>query len=160
MTNQDLIQFYGIDKNWPVETPRHYDYDVISLGDMLRKSAEKYPESEAIYFEGFRMTYQELDILVDQFATALSKMGINKGDVVLIDLPNLPQFVISYYAIVRIGAIANPIIPLNRYTEIVHQANDSKGKLLIILDVLYEEHLHPNDLSKIPTLKDIILTEV
>jgi long-chain acyl-CoA synthetase len=160
MSNQDLIQFYGINKNWPVETPRHYDYNVISLGDMLRNSAEKWPESEAVYFEGFRMTYQELDILVDQFATALSKMGITKGDVVLIDLPNLPQFVISYYAIVRIGAVANPIIPLNRYTEIVHQANDSKGKLLIILDVLYEEHLHPNDLSKIPTLKDIILTGV
>jgi len=160
LSKKDLIQFYGIDKNWPEETPRHFDYDVISLGEMLRKSAEKYPQSHAIYFEGFRMTYQELDLLVDQFATALSKMGITKGDVVLIDLPNLPQFVISYYAIVRIGAIANPIIPLNRYSEIVHQVNDSKGKLLIMLDVLYEEHLHTNDLSKMPTLKDIILTGV
>jgi long-chain acyl-CoA synthetase len=146
--------------NWPEETPRHIDYEVISLGQMLRNTANTYPQSQAIYFEGFRMTYSELDRLVDQFATALVKMGIRKGDVVLIDLPNVPQFIISYYAIVRIGAIANPIIPLNRFTEIIHQVNDSKGKCLIILDVLYEEHLHEKDLSKMPTLKDIILTEI
>jgi len=146
--------------NWPEETPRHVDYEVLSLGQMLRNSANKYPESQAIYFEGFRMTYKELDQFVDQFATALSKMGIKKGDVVLIDLPNVPQFIIAYYAIVRIGAIANPIIPLNRFTEIVHQVNDSKGKILIILDVLYEEHLHEKDLNKMPTLRDIILTEI
>ncbi|MFX1320850.1 MAG: AMP-binding protein [Promethearchaeota archaeon] len=147
-------------KLWPKETPRHVDYDKISLGEMLRNTAETYPESKAIYFEGFRMTYKELDKAVDQFATALARMGIKKGDVVLIDLPNVPQFVIAYYGIVRIGAIANPIIPLNRFTEIVHQTNDSKGKMLIILDVLYEEHLHKNDLTKMPTLKDIILTGI
>jgi long-chain acyl-CoA synthetase len=106
------------------------------------------------------MTYRELDASVDQFATALSKMGIKKGDVVLIDLPNVPQFVISFFGVVRIGAIANPVIPLNRYTEMIHQVNDSKGKLMVILDVLYEEHLHGKDLSKMPTLKDVILTGI
>ncbi|MFX1234606.1 MAG: AMP-binding protein [Promethearchaeota archaeon] len=160
MSKKDLFTFYGIGQNWPEETPRHFDYENISLGEMLRKTANESPNSQAIYFEGFRMTYGELDTLVDQFSTALSKMGIKKGDVILIDLPNLPQFVISYYAIIRIGAIANPIIPLNRFSEIIHQVNDSKGKVMIILDVLYEEHLHNNDLSKMPSLKDIILTGV
>jgi long-chain acyl-CoA synthetase len=160
MSEEDLIKFYGIDKNWPEESPRHIDYDEISLGQMLRNTAVNYPDSEAIFFEGFRMTYKELDNAVDQFATALSKMGIKKGDVVMIDLPNLPQFVIAYFGIVRIGAIANPIIPLNRFTEILHQVNDSKGKLMIILDILYEEHLHGKDLTKMPTLKNIILTGV
>jgi long-chain acyl-CoA synthetase len=160
MSEEDLIKFYGIDKNWPKETPRHIDYEEISLGQMLRNITKNFPDSEAIFFEGFRMTYKELDNAVDQFATALSNMGIKKGDVVMIDLPNLPQFVITYFGIVRIGAIANPIIPLNRYTEILHQVNDSKGKLMIILDVLYEEHLHEKDLTKMPTLKNIILTGV
>jgi long-chain acyl-CoA synthetase len=127
---------------------------------MLRNTVKAYPDSQAIFFEGFRMTYKELDMAVDQFATALSKMGIKKGDVVVIDLPNMPQFIIVYYAICRIGAIANPVIPLNRFVEIVHQVNDSKGKMMVILDVLYEEHLQGKDLSKIPTLKDIILTGV
>ncbi len=147
-------------KLWPKETPRHIDYDRISLGQMLRNTAETYPESKAIYFEGFQMTYKELDEAADQFATALTRMGIKKGDIILIDLPNVPQFVIAYFGIVRIGAIANPIIPLNRFTEIVHQANDSKGKVLIILDILYEEHLHGNELGKMPTLKDIIMTGI
>ncbi len=147
-------------KNWPEETPRHIDYEEITLGQLLRNIAEKYPDSDAIWFEGFKMTYKELDEATDQFATGLSKMGIKQGDVVLIDLPNLPQFVIAFYALCRIGAVANPIIPLNRFTEILHQANDSKGKALIILDILYEEHLHGHPFDKMPTLKDIILTEV
>ncbi|MBD3339937.1 MAG: AMP-binding protein, partial [Candidatus Lokiarchaeota archaeon] len=123
-------------------------------------TAKKYPESEALYFEGWRCTYDELSASVNQFATALSKMGIKKGDVVVIDLPNCPQFVIAFYAITKIGAIANPVIPLNRFVEIVHQVNDSKGKLLIILDSLYEEHLKGKPLNKMPTLKSIILTGV
>jgi long-chain acyl-CoA synthetase len=147
-------------KFWPEEVPKHLDYTEISLGDLLRNSAKKYPDSQAIYFEGFCLTFEELDTLVDQFATGLSKLGIKKGDIIGIDLPNVPQFVIAFYALQRIGATANPIIPLHRFVEITHQINDSKSVALIILDVLYEEHLHGKDLSKMPTLKHIILTGV
>ncbi len=153
----DEIQEYWM-KNWPKETPRHIDYPQISLTQYLRRTVDEYPNSQAIFFEGYRITYKDLMVAVDQFTTALAKIGIKKGDVVLIDTPNIPQFVIAFYAIVQLGAIANPIIPLNRFVEIVHQVNDSKGKLLIILDHLYEEHLHGKDLSKMPTLKDIIMT--
>jgi long-chain acyl-CoA synthetase len=104
------------------------------------------------------MTYKELDHLVDQFATGLSKLGIKKGDVVAIDLPNIPQYVIAHWALLRLGATSNPILPVNRFVEIVHQINDSKANTLIILDYLYEEHLLDNDLRKIESLKNIILT--
>ncbi|MFX1329794.1 MAG: AMP-binding protein, partial [Promethearchaeota archaeon] len=119
MTQEDLIKFYGIDKNWPKETPRHIDYDKIPLGDLLSRTAIKYPDSQAIFFEGFRMTYLELDTLVDQFATGLSKLGIKKGDMVCIDLPNVPQYVIAHWAVIRLGAISNPILPVNKFVEIV-----------------------------------------
>ncbi|MHA1338954.1 MAG: AMP-binding protein [Promethearchaeota archaeon] len=145
-------------KYWPKETPRQIDYELIPVDELLRRNREKYPEQNATYFMGARITMREMDELVDKFATGLSKLGIKRGDVVLIDLPNCPQFVIAFYAIARIGAISNPIIPLNRYAEIVHQVNDSKGKVLIILDSLYEEHLHGKDLGKMPTLEKIILT--
>jgi len=147
-------------KYWPKETPRQIDYELIPVDELLRRNKRNYPDQNAIYFMGFRITMKELDELVDKFTTGLSKLGIKKGDVVLIDLPNCPQFVIAFYAIARLGAIANPIIPLNRYAEIVHQVNDSKGKVLIILDSLYEEHLHGKDLSKMPTLEKIILTRL
>lgn len=158
MSQEDLIKFYGINKNWPKEVPRHVDYEEIPLGELLSRTATNYPDSQAIYFEGFRMTYIELDMLVDQFATALAKLGVKKGDVVCIDLPNIPQYVIAHWAAIRIGAISNPILPVNRFVEIVHQVNDSKAKLMIILDYLYEEHLHGKDLSKMPTLEKMILT--
>jgi len=158
MSEEELIKFYGINKNWPKEVPRHVDYEVVPLGDLLSRTAIKYPDSQAIYFEGFRMTYLELDTLVDQFATGLAKLGVNKGDVVCIDLPNVPQYVIAHWATVRIGAVSNPILPVNRFVEIVHQVNDSKAKILIILDFLYEEYLLGKDLSKMPTLEHIILT--
>jgi long-chain acyl-CoA synthetase len=147
-------------KFWPKDVPKHIAYQVISLGDILRNSTKQYPNSQAIFFEGFRLTYEELNTLVDQFATGLSKLGIKKGDIVGIDLPNVPQFVIVFYALQRLGATANPIIPLHRFVEIVHQINDSKSVALIMLDALYEEHLHEKDLSKMPTLKHVILTGV
>ncbi|MFX0001751.1 MAG: AMP-binding protein [Candidatus Hermodarchaeota archaeon] len=158
MSDEELIEFYGINKYWPEEVPRHVDYDVVPLGDLLSRTATRYPDSQAIYFEGFRMTYLELDTLVDQFATSLAKLGVKKGDVVCIDLPNVPQYVIAHWAIVRIGAISNPILPVNRFVEIVHQVNDSKAKILIILDFLYQEYLLGKELDKMPTLEHIILT--
>ena len=145
-------------KFWPKDVPKHINYQERSLGDVLRNTVKDFPDSQALYFEGFRLTYKELDELVDQFATGLSKLGIKKGDIVGIDLPNAPQFVIAFYALQRLGATANPIIPLHRFVEIVHQINDSNSVALIILDALYEQHLHEKDLSKMPSLKHVILT--
>lgn len=147
-------------KFWPKDVPKHIEYKEISLGDILRNSATEFPDSQALFFEGFRMTYKELNEVVDQFATGLAKLGIKKGDIVGLDLPNAPQFVIAFYALQRLGATANPIIPLHRFVEIVHQINDSNSVALIILDSLYEEHLHGKDLSKMHTLKHVILTGI
>ncbi|MBD3194938.1 MAG: AMP-binding protein [Candidatus Lokiarchaeota archaeon] len=145
-------------ENWPEEVPRHIDYPEITLGELIGETAEQYPESDAIWFEGWSCTYRELDQMINQFATALVRMGIKKGDVVAIDLPNVPQFIIAFYGVCRVGAVANPIIPLNRFVEIVHQINDSKAKVLLILDSLYEEHLHGKDISKMSSLETVILT--
>jgi len=145
---------------WPEEVPKHMDYKIRPLGELLRNSAKQFPDSQAIYFEGFRMTYRELDTLVDQFATGLSQLGVKKGDVVAIDTPNIPQFIIAFYAIQRIGAIVNPIIPLHRFVEIAYQVNDSNSKVLIILDFLYKEYLLDKDLGQMKSLEHIILTGI
>lgn len=145
---------------WPKGVPKHIDYKIRTLGNLLRNSANTYPDSQAIYFEGFRMTYKELDTAADQFATGLSKLGVKKGDIVAIDTPNIPQFVIAFYAIQRLGAIVNPIIPLHKFVEIVYQINDSNSKFLIILDFLYKEYLLGKDLSKMKSLEGIILTGI
>ena len=145
---------------WPKETPKNLVYEEIALDESLRRSAKEFPNSPAIHFSGLEMTYAELDEQVDKFATGLHFLGIREKDVVCIDTPNIPQYIIAFYGILRAGAIANPIIPLNKYAEIVYQVNDSKAKMLIILDYLYEENLHGKDLTKFETLETIVLCGV
>lgn len=151
-----------IDEPWaafyPKETPRRLDYDVQSIDVLLRKNAASLPGNKAWYFEGATTTFKDLDLAVGKFAAGLHRLGIGKGDVVLIDMPNIPQFIIAFFAIIRLGAIANPIIPLNKYSEIVHQANDSNAKALVILDFLYAEYLDGKDLSRMAKLEFIVMT--
>ncbi len=147
-------------EHYPKETPRKLDYPPMKLDQILRNNAKEFPNNDAIFFMGFRMTHKQLDDAVDQFATALAKLGVQKGDVVMTYLPNVPQMVMVFYATLRLGAIVNPIIPLHKWGEIVHQTNDSKGKVLIMLDSLYEEHMHGKDIAQTPTLKHIILTGI
>ncbi len=145
---------------YPEGVPRSIEYKDITLGQMFENTVNEFPESQAIYFEGWGCTYKELKELVDQFAASLAQIGIKKGDVVAIDLPNCPQFIIAYYAIVKLGAIVNPIIPLHKFVEIAYQVNDSESKALIILDALYEGYLMGKDLSKMKSLEHIVLTGI
>lgn len=83
------------------------------------------------------LTYGELKILVDRFATALSGLGIEKGGRFAIHLPNMPQFAIAYYAALKIGAVFTPLSPLLSPREVTHQLNDSGTKTLLSMDLLY-----------------------
>lgn len=145
-------------KYYPAETPRNLDYVERPLDDMVKTNAKELRDNRAIYFEGANMTFGQLDQLVDQFATGLRKLGIKKGDVVLIDTPNIPQFIIAFFGILRVDAIANPVIPLNKFSEIVHQANDSRAKGLVILDFLFQENMEGKDFSQLETMEFIIMT--
>ncbi|MBD3214891.1 MAG: AMP-binding protein [Candidatus Lokiarchaeota archaeon] len=147
-------------KNYPKGTQESLEYSWMSLGEMFDNTVAEFSNSEAISFEGWSCTYSELNEMVDKFATALSKMGVGKGDVVAVDIPNIPQFVIAYYATVKLGAIINPIIPLHKFVEIVYQVNDANSKVLIILDALYEGYLQGKDLSKMDTLEHVIMTGI
>src|SRR3989304_4243292 len=83
------------------------------------------------------MTYRELDLASDRFATALSDLGVKKGDKVALFLANMPQFVIAYYGVLKIGAIETAISPLYKEREVEHQLNDSEAETIVVLDVLY-----------------------
>src|SRR5208282_3101503 len=86
-------------------------YPEITLGNVLSQTAVKFPDHPAILFYGKKITYAELDALVNQFAHALTYLGIRRGDRVALMLPNIPQMVIAYYGTLRIGAIAVPTNP-------------------------------------------------
>lgn len=124
-------------KNWPKGVPHNIDYPEIPLFEMLDVSAEKYPNATAIIFQDKAITYSELKDQVDKFATALQQMGVESKDKVALFLPNIPQFVISYYGALKAGAIVTAISPLYKERGVKHQIDDSGAETLVVLDLLY-----------------------
>ncbi|MEM1537745.1 MAG: long-chain fatty acid--CoA ligase [Candidatus Nezhaarchaeales archaeon] len=124
-------------KFYPEWVPKTIEYPETSLPQLLKETARKYPNRVAIVFEGFKITFKELDHLADRFATALAGLGVRKGDVVAIFLPNTPQFVIGYYGAMRIGAIVTTVSPLYKERELEYQLNDSEAETIVTLDLLY-----------------------
>ena len=124
-------------KNWPEGVPHTIEYPEIPIFTMLDESAGKHPDATAIIFQDKIITYRELKDQVDRFATALQKLGVEREDKVALFLPNIPQFVISYYGALRAGAIVTAISPLYKEREVGHQINDSGAETLVVLDLLY-----------------------
>lgn len=115
----------------------HLDYPDNSLFAFLASNAKRYPDNCALEYFGARMSYQRLIREIDICANALSGIGIRQGDVVSLCLPNIPQAVIAFYAINRIGAVANMIHPLCAENEIVHALTLTKSRVILALDMVW-----------------------
>jgi len=133
------------------------EFEELCLPDILERAAKRYPDKDALVFQGYKMSFKELKDKVDRFATSLSGFGIKKGDSVAILLPNLIPCVISYYAILQIGAIVVMNNPLYSVRELEHQLNDSGAKVIITLDLLGNRVI---DLRPKTGIKQIIYTSV
>jgi len=124
-------------KFWPINVPHNIDYPEASLQDLLRKTAKNYPEQIAIVYFNDEITYGELNVLSDQFAAGLLKVNIKKGDRVALFLNNIPQFIIAYFGILKIGAVVTTISPLHREREVNYQLVNSGAKSIVTLNSLY-----------------------
>lgn len=126
------LKWYPEGVSGEVECPK------ISLGQAFDKSTEKWANKTAVIFYGSKITYKELRRRVDCLATALAKLGVQKGDRVALLLLNSPEYLVSFYASVKIGAVLTPISPVYVSSEIKHQLEDSGAKVLICQDILFE----------------------
>ena len=124
-------------KFWPINVPDTIDYPIVSLQDLLRTTAKKYPDQIAIIYFNDEITYGELNILSDQFAAGLSKVNIKKGDRVALFLNNIPPFIIAYFGILKIGAVVTTISPMHREREVNYQLINSGAKSIVTLNSLY-----------------------
>jgi len=124
-------------KSWPPNVPKTIEYPKIPLSDLLKNTAEKFPEKTATVYFGKGITYRELKSACDKFAAALSSLGVRKRDKIALFLPNIPQFVISYYGAIMIGAVETAISPLYKEREVEHQLADSEAETVVVLDALY-----------------------
>lgn len=121
-------------KHYPEGMPNYIDLPNVSLYDFLEQSTNRYPDNTAIIFQNHELTYLELKERVDRIATALNELGIKKGHCVAIMLPNCPQLVICYYAIMRLGAMAVMVNPMYTERELTYILKDSGVGTLIYLD--------------------------
>jgi long-chain acyl-CoA synthetase len=124
-------------KRYDQGVPLHIDYPEIPLFALLEESAKKYPESACTIFNGATITYQEMNVLTDRLAAGLADLGVKKGDRVGIFMPNTPQFVTAFFAILKLGGIVVAINPLYAEREIVHQVNDSSIEIMLVMSNFY-----------------------
>jgi len=123
-------------RSYPANVSWELSFDRITMPEVLTRSAQRFPDSTALIFMGWKVCYRELEGLVNIFAKALRSLGVKKGETVAMLLPNIPQVVIANYAAWRIGAVAAQNNPLYTERELTHQLNDADARVLVTLDLL------------------------
>lgn len=111
----------------------------ISIYQMLAKNNVSRDKNIAINYYGTLITYKELFHKINQAANAFRSQGIRRGDIVTICMPNTPEALISFYALNKIGAIANMIHPLSGEQEIKEYLTSTHSVMLIMIDICYEK---------------------
>jgi long-chain acyl-CoA synthetase len=123
--------------SWPSDVPRTLTYPDVALHEILRNTAREHGEKTAISFRDKEITYAELNELSNRFAASLASLGVARGDRIAIYLPNIPQFIIAYFGVLKAGAVVTTISPLHREREVERQLSDSGTETIVTLDSLY-----------------------
>lgn len=116
--------------------PHTLDYPETDICSFAAAAGGASPDKTAVLFMGKRLTYAELFASVEKLAGALAARGVGQGDRVMLLMPNCPQFIISFYAVARLGAAVVLANPLNVERELIFKFQDSGAKVLIALDLL------------------------
>jgi long-chain acyl-CoA synthetase len=134
-----------------------------SLFTIFEDAARRFPDRPAIAFwvpgapMGKTLTYGQVAKQIDQFSRVLASLGVGRGDRVGLVLPNCPQYVIAYYAALRIGAVVVGNNPLYTERELTHQLKDAGIEVCVTLDVLYPKVAEVRDAVG---LREVIVSKV
>ena len=123
---------------WPAGLPYHLTTPDTSVYLNLEINARRYPQQPALIFYDGMLTYAQLDAEVCALAGHLQAVcGVERGDRILLDMQNSPQFVIAYYAILRADAMAVPLNPMLLTDELRHCAADSGARTIIAAQEIF-----------------------
>ena len=111
-------------------------YPMHPYGEMLTHTTERYPERVAVISGEVNLTYRELEALVNAFANALQELGVTKGQKVCLFMTNRAEYVISWFAVTRLGAIVCPINPSYKEREVAYQIDNSESVAVIVQEDL------------------------
>ncbi len=143
---------------WPDYWPHSIEYGRESIVWHLYHNANRFANKPAIVYYGTEITFKELKNLVWKAAGALQKLGVVKGDRVYLGLENCPQFIISYYAAMALGAIVIAGSPMYKGGELTYILNDCTPKVVIMEDALYP--ILQSIRKQAPSVESVIVTSM
>jgi len=129
---------------------KSYDPDLTDLDpstwettyvDAVKPVLARFPDKAALAYMGVEITFGDLDRYANRFANMLIANGFEKGDVVGINLPNIPEYVIAWLGILRAGCVVSGVSPLLSAEEMEYQLKDSNARGLVTLDAIFEGRL-------------------
>ena len=124
-------------KYYPENILPNIEYPDMNMYQMVEFVGTKIPDSDALEFMGLQLSYKELLKLIDCCAQGLIKIGVKKGDKVTVCLPNVPQTIIVFYAVNKIGAVSNMIHPLAAPKEIEYFLTITESKFAFTTDFTF-----------------------
>lgn len=135
----------------------HLEYPNISVYSMLENSMRSRENYISYNYYGTKKTYKEFIAQIDKCARALKSLGVKSSERVSICMPNTPEAIIAFYAINKIGAVANMIHPLSAENEMKHYLNVSNSKYVVVIDMAFNKINH---IAKYTNLKKCIVVSV
>ncbi|MBE9190500.1 long-chain fatty acid--CoA ligase [Gloeocapsopsis crepidinum LEGE 06123] len=127
----------------------------MNIAQHIERGHHLFPDKTALIFEERSYTYKDLDLLANRFANGLRDRNIHRGDRIALFLPNIPEFIIAYLGIVKIGAVAVSLNAMLKSTEVSFILNDSGAKAIVTTAELVENVPE----ADLPELKHILIAE-
>ena len=125
-------------KNYDPEVTPEVEVYGRSLAAVFLESGQKFADRPALNYMGWQMTYQDLMEWSDRFARGLTEKGLKKGDVVVLNMPNVPHYVIALVGALKAGCVVSGLSPLFTPDEMAYQLNDCGAKAMVSLDMMYD----------------------
>jgi long-chain acyl-CoA synthetase len=151
MTNKPWLAHYDKGVSQTIQYPK------VPLFHFLEEGARKFPDRACTIFKGAVISYREMNEQTDHLAAALVEMGVKKGDRIGIFIPNLPQFVIAYFGILKAGGVVVAVNPTYPPDEILTPVNDANIEIMFTLSRFYGKLKTAREKSK---LKRIIVSNL
>src|SRR5512138_3127759 len=137
--------------------PSTIEYPKAPLFHFLEEAAKKYPDRACTIFKGAVISYKEMNALTDHVAAALVDLGVKKGDRVGIFMPNVPQFIMAYFGILKAGGVVVAVNPTYPPDEVMTPVNDANIEIMFTLTRFYSVLTKVRERSK---LKKIIVSNI
>jgi long-chain acyl-CoA synthetase len=156
MARREQIWKKSWDKGLADLNPKMWETNLL---DAFGPTFENFPEKTALAFMGTEISFRKLNRMANRFADMLIKNGFKKGDLVGINLPNIPEYVIAWLGTLKAGCVVSGVSPLLSTEEMAYQLKDSDAKGLVTLDAIFAARL-TKIAPELPKLKLVVVASI